>query len=304
MKPRTPACRAASIRARFPSVPTTGVATRIMTARMQPTPLTHGREVQAVNVGGFVVVETTYAPSHALPRHGHEEAALCFAVRGAFEESVDGRTFECGRYDVMVRPAAVRHSNQYAATATRCVLIGVPQETVVRLGVHTTLFERSRRVPRETGQAIAMRIHRELRQWDEWSPLAAEGLVLELIGQSSRAETGALPRSLREARDFIHEEWARRPSLAEIAAVGGVHPATLVRAFRAHLHCSPGEYLRRIRLEHARNALTSSRRSIAEVALEAGFYDQSHFTAAFRRQFGITPAELRRAEFPNARRLS
>lgn len=271
---------------------------------MQPSPLTLGREVQAVDVGGFVVVESTYAPSHALPRHGHDEAALCFAVRGGFDESVDGRTFECAQWDVMVRPAAVRHSNRYATTATHCVLIGVPQETVVRLGAHTTLFERSRLVSRQTGQAIAMRIHRELRQWDASSPIAAEGLVLELIGESSRAQTGGLPRALREARDFIHEEWARRPSLAEIAAAGGVHPATLVRAFRAHLHCSPGEYLRRVRLEHARHALASSKRSIADVALEAGFYDQSHFTAAFRRQFGMTPAELRRAEFPNARRLS
>jgi AraC-like DNA-binding protein len=51
--------------------------------------------------------------------------------------------------------------------------------------------------------------------------------------------------------------------------------------------------MRRLRLEHAKNALATSERAIADIALEAGFYDQSHFTAAFRRQFGMTPAEYR-----------
>lgn len=258
-----------------------------------PRPLTLGRELHVAQAGAFVVVETSYAPSRALPRHGHDEAALCFAVKGAFEESVDGRTFECAPYDVMVRPPAVRHSNRYAATGTRCVLIGVTQESIARLQPYTSLFETTRRVPRENGQAIAMRIHRELRGWDESSAISTEGLVLELIGASSRARNGAMPRWVGEARDFIHAHWARRPSLADIAAAGGVHPASLVRGFRAHLRCSPGEYLRRLRLEHARNALASSGRAIAEIALEAGFYDQSHFTTAFRRQFGMTPAEFR-----------
>ena len=257
-------------------------------------PLTFGRELSVENAGGFVVVETAYAPLCSLPRHGHEEAALCFATRGAFEESVDGRTFECEPYDVMVRPPVVRHSNRYAATPTQCVLIGVPLEIVSRLRPHTTLFESTGCAPRATGQSIAMRIHRELRQWDASSPIAMEGLVLELIGASSRsAEGDRLPRWLRQARDYIHEHWRERPSLTAIATAGGVHPTSLVRAFRAHLRCSPGEYLRRLRLEHARTALSSSQRSIAEIALEAGFYDQSHFTAAFRREFGTTPAQFR-----------
>jgi len=258
-----------------------------------PGPLTLGRELHVAQAGTFVVVETSYTPSRALPSHGHDEAALCFAVRGAFEESVDGRTFECAPYDVMVRPPAVRHANRYAPTGTRCVLIGVPQDAVARLGAYTSLFETTRRVPRESGQAIAMRIHRELRAWDDSSAISTEGLVLELIGAASRVRNGAVPRWVGEAREFIHAHWAERPSLAEIAAAGGVHPASLVRGFRTHLRCSPGEYVRRLRLEHARNALASSRRTIAEIALEAGFYDQSHFTAAFRREFGVTPAEFR-----------
>ncbi len=267
---------------------------------MYARPLTHGHELHAVQAGGFVVVESSYAPSLFLPRHGHDEAALCFAVRGSFDESIGSRTFACDTYDVMVRPEAVRHSNRYDARGTRCVLIGVLPEAMQRLRPQTKLFDAAEPLPRGIGRSIAMRIHRELVVPDASSPISIEGLVLELIGESSRPQRGAAPHWLKDARDFIHAHWPERPSLADIARAGGIHPANLVRGFRAHLRCSPGEYMRRLRLEHAKNALASSRRPIAEIALEAGFYDQSHFTNAFRRQTGMTPAEFR-AAFPTTR---
>ena len=260
---------------------------------MDARPITLGRPLQTLSAGGFIVVESVYAPSLSLPQHGHDEAALCFATRGSFEESIGRRTVTCERYDVMVRPEGVRHSNRYDARGTRCVLIGVPQESLQRLRPHTKLFDSGGPLPRGAGRSILMRIQHELAACDASSPISIEGLVLELIGESSRPQRGAAPRWLHDARDFIHAHWPERPSLADIARAGGIHPANLVRGFRAHLRCSPGEYVRRLRIEHAKNALASSRRPIAEIALEAGFYDQSHFTNAFRRLTGMTPAEFR-----------
>jgi AraC family transcriptional regulator len=256
-------------------------------------PLTNGSELHVMQAGEFTVVESGYEPSRVLPRHGHDNAALCFSFRGAFEETIDGTTFECAPFDVIVRPPAVQHSNRYSPKGTECVLIGVPQEAVLRLRPFTPLFESTRRVERETGERIAMRMYQELRARDASSPIVVEGLILELIGASSRDRQTAPPRWLREARDYIHAHWLERPSLAAIARAGGIHPANLVRGFRAHLRCSPGEYMRRLRLEHARTALAALNRTIADIALDAGFYDQSHFTSAFRRHFGITPAQYR-----------
>src|SRR5436189_4076028 len=255
-------------------------------------PLTHGTEQHVMHAGGFVVVESAYAPSRALPRHGHDNAALCFAFRGGFEESVEGRTFELAPYDVIVRPPVVGHSNRYGSTGTQCVLISVSKAGLARLRPYAALFDTARLVPREDGERVAMRIHRELSASDESSPIVVEGLVLELIGGSSRSRREASPRWLRDARDFIHAHCLERPSLSDIARAGDIHPANLVRGFRAHLRCSPGEYMRRLRLEHARNQLASTR-SIAAIAVAAGLYDKSHFTTAFRRHFGLTPSAYR-----------
>jgi AraC family transcriptional regulator len=261
---------------------------------MNAQPLTYGRPLTSIQAGGFVVVESNYAPSQTLPRHGHDEAALCFAVRGSFAEEVGGRTFACAPYDIMIRPLEIHHSNRYGRAGARCVLVGVTAECLSRLEPHTALFETPRRLPREVGHPLGQRLHHELLAGDDASALTVEGLVLELIGASSRRERAAgAPPWLAVARDYVHAHWQKRPGLAEIAGACGVHPASVVRAFRRHLRCSPGEYVRVLRLEHARKALARSSRPIAEIAVEAGFYDQAHFTTAFRRHFGMTPAKMR-----------
>jgi AraC family transcriptional regulator len=68
----------------------------------------------------------------------------------------------------------------------------------------------------------------------------------------------------------------------------------LAREFRACHGMSVGEYGRRVRLSWAATELVSGDRSLAEVAAEAGFADQSHFTRLFKRHVGTTPARYRR----------
>jgi AraC family transcriptional regulator len=68
----------------------------------------------------------------------------------------------------------------------------------------------------------------------------------------------------------------------------------VAREFRRHFGITVGDYARQRRLEEAAAELRLSGRSIVEIALRSGFYDQSHFTNAFRRAFRVTPAEYRR----------
>ena len=74
-----------------------------------------------------------------------------------------------------------------------------------------------------------------------------------------------------------------------------VHPVLLARAFRTYFGTSPGRYLRRLRLDWAAAELLATQRRLADIALQAGFADQSHFTRAFRRHTGLTPGQYRLA---------
>ena len=81
---------------------------------------------------------------------------------------------------------------------------------------------------------------------------------------------------------------------AELAALAEVHPVSVVRAFRRHTGLTPGAYVRRLRLEAAARALLAGGEPIAQVALEAGFASQAHFTRAFSAHFGRPPGAFRR----------
>ena len=105
----------------------------------------------------------------------------------------------------------------------------------------------------------------------------------------------ASPSWILRARDLLHADLARRRTLANLAAEVGVHPVTLARGFRRSFGCSVGEYVRRLRIERAASQLGGSEVPLAEIALAAGFSDQSHFSNLFRRETGMSPSAYRRA---------
>lgn len=260
---------------------------------MYLSPTTHGDRVRRFDAGRFFLYESSYTPATRLPPHFHDFAALMFATSGSFAETAGRRTFDCRTFDVMVRPAGEAHTDRYGEEQTSCVIINVRPDVFPSLGPAASLFESAAVLPRSRVSPVVQRVATELHVGDDVAPLVVEGLLLELIGLAARPPRGTPPRWLSTARDAIHAQTSARPSLTAIAAAAGVHPSTLVRGFRAHLGCTPGEYLRHVRLERAKDALLATSRPIAEIALEAGFYDQSHFTAAFRRCTGMTPARFR-----------
>ena len=87
--------------------------------------------------------------------------------------------------------------------------------------------------------------------------------------------------------------WETPPTLDELIHHADVHPRHLMRVFRRFVGCSIGEYLRRHRIRHAQGLLQTPM-SLASVAAEVGFFDQSHFAKAFKRITGMTPGEYRR----------
>jgi AraC family transcriptional regulator len=148
---------------------------------------------------------------------------------------------------------------------------------------------------------LANKLYREFQGMDELSPLAMEGLALELIAEAlrgiNRGQQGA-PAWLERAREVLHAQFAERLTIGEVAAAVSVHPTHLAREFRRRHQKTIGEYVRQLRIEFACRELASSDAPLSEIAIAAGFFDQSHFSRTFKQINGMSPASYRRTFRP------
>ena len=116
--------------------------------------------------------------------------------------------------------------------------------------------------------------------------------------ESSRAAAlpPALPSDTRLGRAIatVLDRPAAPHSVASLAREAGMSRSAFSRQFKAAVHESPMEFVTRVRLEHARRLLLGTARPVEAIASSIGLRSRSHFSRAFRRQFGIDPSAFRR----------
>ena len=107
---------------------------------------------------------------------------------------------------------------------------------------------------------------------------------------------GIAPHKLRRAIRLINDKLDREQkiALATVAENVGVSLYHFSRGFKKSMGLSPIKYVGQQRIERAKKLLTETDHPIADIALRAGFSDQSHFTSLFRRLVGVTPRCFRR----------
>lgn len=123
--------------------------------------------------------------------------------------------------------------------------------------------------------------------------------VTRPLAQPHRNGTTASPADaptdspLSVAIRFISQNFADRITNEDLAKACGLSVRAFERQFQAAYNVSPHDYIRQLRVRMSCSALVFSRKSLADVATEFGFADQSHFTKEFRRFMTETPRAYR-----------
>ena len=145
-----------------------------------------------------------------------------------------------------------------------------------------------------------------LAQLAAWTDGAGDALAFDeslatALGLMLRHHSTRLTRTEAQAADLapvlqrLGDEFARAPSLAELAALAGLGRFQLLRRFRRVFGTTPHGWLMQHRAERARTLLRRGS-SIADAAAQCGFADQSHLTRVFTQRFGFTPGAWKKAQ--------
>lgn len=156
-------------------------------------------------------------------------------------------------------------------------------------------------------------VHR-LPRWflSSKSPLFdPEGKVLGLAGLMRVIDTPEHQQTHFQELDrviaFLEKSFVDEITVRGLASIAGISVAHLNRRFRQLLRLSPMEYVQSLRIHEAKRLLATTEQNIGQIALAAGFYDQSHFTKRFRKSTGMTPLsyrkQMRRSAAPERKEL-
>lgn len=264
-------------------------------------------------IAGYSITEFSQPPHRRLPWHEHTDASICFVVSGSYAEQTRGAARECPPQSMVFKPAAERHADQFGRDGGTCLLMEIGPSRLEAIESVSDVITRPSFVRTAKLATLGRQVYREFTRGDAFSPLAIEGLILEVLAEGSRAALAPSatqpPMWLRRAHDLIHDTFSEPLTLSSIARAVGVHPSHLARTFRKQYRGSIGEYVRRLRIERACRELAGTNAALSDIGLRSGFFDQSHFSRVFKQHTGLTPAEYRTAargctSHPTAHRAS
>jgi len=255
-----------------------------------------GASRELVRGGGLLIDSTSFEPGLVIPKHEHEHAFFCLVTAGRASRQWQGRRGQSAPMRLTLFPAEQPHENLWGGEGGEALHIEFAADWLQRAGAAAQVLEQAGDFDRGHPLALAERLAWECRQPDDVTPLAAEGLVLELLAACRREgdeRTASVAPWLRRAAERLQDDWRASPTLAELAREAGVSPDHLARRFRAAFGLTPGEVLRQRRVEEALRLMLATTDSLADIALACGFADQSHFGRVFKRLHGVSPDRYR-----------
>ena len=223
--------------------------------------------------------------------HAHSRHQLILATAGSFWVETRERLHICDASVGVWIPARCRHATTMQAHAAVSLFFSpshYPSPVRTATAVTTTPLLREMAVVAASDQGVPGRVRRQF--FDVLFALAMDGCQSDAGPELPSPTDPALVTAVQ----FLLSNLASC-SLRDLARAAALSERTLRRRFVAELHLTPEQYLQRARLLHAAQVLVSEPRArVTEVAERVGYSNQSAFSAAFRKVFGMSPRGVRR----------
>ena len=262
----------------------------------------------SANIPGLILSTARFAEFRFEP-HYHLDCHIALVTSGVQRQSFRGESLLLTRGAIQIMPAGEVHDGvanadeSYTLQTFRlspALLNGIGEEIT---GKHYFPSQAAAVLQDSRLADQLLNMHATLRQGQGMNdPIMNETCVLELLESlfarlkqpSPQTIAGALSsQQLRLVREFVEAHLADKIVLEDLSLLVGLARFRFLKLFKRAVGMTPHAWLLRMRLEKAVALINANRNMpITEIAHAVGFFDQSHFTRAFREAYGVTPARF------------
>lgn len=268
----------------------------------------------AIQVRGWrhdgVAMETHRGTPHPIPKHAHNTYQIGITTRDPGEYLCDGKVWHAAPGSIiMFNPGQVhsapKPSHRSDTAISRIMFVNEMKmaevSTMLSDGGHSNLPAFVNLVINDPSCIKQFKaIHEMAGQPHTQTQLKLESMLM-LVLSSIVTQYASLPEGklnslcgskarMRDVKEYLEVNFAKNISLTELAEVAGLSPYHMTRTFSQEFGMPPHAYQTQLRVQHARDLLLAGS-PVADAALTAGFFDQSHFTRHFRRIIGVPPRQ-------------
>ena len=234
------------------------------------------------------------------PGEAHRPLELTYVDKGSIHSVADGMDILLNQGDLVIYTPDQWHM-QYADVDVSPSFITITFELAGEFPA--SLANRKLTVP-QSSIAVLQRMMRENERMDEYSEdsliCCLQILLLSLLREQLSPGPGKLRTAnavnseneiIRRAQQFVGEHVREKLTVPLVARHVDVSPSYLTALFRKNLQISPGEYIRRIKLQESKQMIREDNMNFTEIAAALQYSTVHHFSRQFKDKFGITPTE-------------
>jgi len=242
---------------------------------------------------GFLISIT----EHSLPVktgiwHSHEKPIISFVLYGGNKEYRKNKIIERVGGSLNFYNPYELHKNVYNTFPSKHISLEIDDSFLDKYDYSKSDIELAV-IKNYDSHFTFIKLMNEIKIEGIQSSSTAEMLFVAFIENSINSkEDFVFPTWMLSVRDLLNDRWNENISLRELADKVNVHPTTISKNFKPFFQCTLGEYMRKLKVGRALGMLTSSEKSLTEIAHACGFSDQSHFTRVFKSTTCYLPKQF------------
>lgn len=249
-----------------------------------------GNVVDTLKSDGVIAGAKTFQKESASATlHYHENSHLSFMLQGGVLDK--RKTLENERLsgELMFFHAGEPHQTIIKTFPTKNINLAIDHK-FLQNNLATETIVKSAVDNNPNAKFIMLKVYKELVSEDVFTNCSIKMLLLNLIHTNPNTDfKNARPGWVRIVAELTRDKWNESLTLKDLSEASGIHPISISKHFPKYFSCTFGEYMRRLKIERSLYFLKSSFFSLAEIAAECGFSDQSHFIRTFKQLTGFLP---------------